>query len=86
MKAGRDDLADLIRHSEYTGGQTSPVGDQFQYRLDNGDLLIVYTSESLPDADTEDEDVIDTAESFAVVGEDEAIPNRWDRTVLFEVE
>lgn len=86
MKAGRDDLADLIRHGEYTGGETSPEGDQFQYILDDGCRLVVYTSESFPDDDAEDDDIIETAESFAVIKRDEAIPYRCDRTVLFEVE
>lgn len=86
MKASRQDLAALVMDSEYTGGETSTEGDQFQFITSDGYRLVVYTSESFPNDDATDREIIDTAESFAVVERSEGIPNRWDRTVLFEVE
>lgn len=87
MKASRQDLAALVMDSEYTGGETSDEGDQFQFITDDGYRLVVYTSESFPNDDATDEDIVDTAESFAVVERHRGpIPDRWDKATLFEVE
>lgn len=88
MKASRQDLATIIRNAEFQGGETGPedVGDQFQFVTRDGYLLVVYTSESFPNDDATDREIIDTAESFAVVERSEGIPNRWDMIKLFGVE
>lgn len=87
MKASRQDLVTIIRSAEFQGGITGPVdiGDQFLYKVDDDKVLVVYTDVSFGD-DFDDDDVIDTAVSFAVIRRGEWAPDRWDMKKLFGVE